>query len=409
MASQRETHTTVARQPIFDRRMGVASYELLFPTASRPGVDFVDAGATSIVALNALIESGLDRIVGSHYAWIDASRELLLERQATNLPRSLVGLEIDTDLAIDDALTAAIAELSAKGYGLALGDFRYTPETEPLLDSVDIVKLDFQQLGRTGIAQQAARLAPYAVMLLAENVEAHDDHRYCLDVGCELIQGPFYRNPDPLCARRIAVNRIPLLKLIAALHDPKLELRELEPMISRDVTLSLRLLRYINSAFFGLRHEVRSVGQAMTLLGIGKLKAWAALAAFADIHDKPSELTVTALLRARFCELAVTPGTPAYCSQLFTVGLFSVVDALLDAPMEHILASLPFPEDMRRALIGHEGRMGRLLECVTALEAGAFQRADELVPDSGQLYLDALEWTNTVSRELLNGDEARAA
>jgi EAL and modified HD-GYP domain-containing signal transduction protein len=94
---------------------------------------------------------------------------------------------------------------------------------------------------------------------------------------------------------------------------------------------------------------------------------------------------------------------------LFTVGLFSVVDALLDAPIEHVLASLPFPEDMRRALILHEGRMGRLLECVTALEAGAFRRADEIVPDSWQLYLDALEWTNHASRELLDAGEARAA
>lgn len=393
----------LARQPIFDRRLQVAGYELLFRAAGASTAGVVDHNAaTSAVIVNALTEIGLQRIVGSHPAWINASREFLLSGLAATLPPGLVGLEILEDQAIDDELVRAVRGLRKQGYRLALDDYRYRPETEPLLGLIDIVKLDFLELGPDGIAEHAALLAPRGITLLAEKVESHEDHRYCLETGCELYQGFFYRKPELLSRRRIDANRLSLLKLIAALNQHDLDLHEAERLIARDVTLSLRLLHYINSAYFGLRHEVASIPQAVALLGLENIKAWATITAMAGIDSKPSELIMTALLHARFCELAEPAASAERRSQLFMVGLFSVIDALLDTPIEEVLDSIPFPEAMRDALIFHDGPMGQLLECLSALEAGSFDYADAIRPDSASLYLDALVWTNQTSHQLLD-------
>ena len=188
-------------------------------------------------------------------------------------------------------------------------------------------------------------------------------------------------------------NGLALLELLAELQDPAVDLPALERTIATDVSLSNRLLRYINSAFIGLRHQVRSISQAVALLGIENLKRWASLSVFASVSDKPAELTVTALIRARFCELVGERERRATSgSELFTLGLFSVIDALLDRPIDELLAQLPFPQDMCDALSSHVGENGQLLACVTAVEAGDFDEARALVPGAGELYLESLEW-----------------
>jgi EAL and modified HD-GYP domain-containing signal transduction protein len=403
------SEASVARQPIFDRRLQVVGYELLFRGPRAVNGDVLDnENATTTVALNALTEIGLQRIVGSHRAWINASREFLLNGLALALPPGLIGYEILEEQAIDDELIAAVADLGQRGYALSLDDYQFTPETEPLLELVDIVKLDFLALGRKGMAEHATRLRPYGVQLLAEKVEAHEDHHYCLDLGCELFQGFFYRKPELLTNRRIEANRLSLLKLMAALHDPATDLHAVEQLITRDVTLSLRLLRYINSAFFGLRHEVSSVKQALALLGLENLRGWTTLTIFAAIDTKPSELTINALLRARFCELAGETDASGD-SQLFTLGLFSVIDALMDAPIEEILKSIPFPPEMLSALVSRQGEMGRLLDCVIALEAGDFDCAETLLPGAGHHYVEALSWTTDAAQQLFDDSGLVAA
>jgi c-di-GMP phosphodiesterase len=196
---------------------------------------------------------------------------------------------------------------------------------------VDVVKLDLLALGRENLARHVARLKPYGITLVAEKLETHADHAYCAEVGCDLFQGFFFHEPELLSDLGIAAHRVPLLQVVAALQDPAVDLPQLERLIGRDVTLSFRLLRYINSAFFGLRCEVRSLGQALALLGVENLKRWATLSVLISIDNKPPELTLTALARARFCELAGQRPAPASPGELFTLCLFSAIDALMDS------------------------------------------------------------------------------
>ena len=400
----------VARQPIFDRRMKVAGYELLFrggPTSEAFVIN--PEGATASVVLNAFTEIGLERIVGSHPAWVNVSREFVLSGLAETVPAGLIVLEILENQVIDEQLIAALCALKRDGYQLALDDFQYTPEAEPLLPLVDVVKLDLLALGRENLARHVARLKPYGITLVAEKLETHADHAYCSKVGCDLFQGFFFRKPELLSDLGIAANRIPLLQVVAALQDPAVDLPQLERLIGRDVTLSFRLLRYINSAFFGLRCEVRSLGQALALLGVENIKRWATLNVLISIDNKPPELTLTALARARFCELAGQLLAPASPAELFTLGLFSVIDALMDSTMENVLASIPFPQDISSALIAHRGEKGRLLDCVIALEAGDFDLAHSIHHDSGKLHIESLAWADAANDSLFDQPTAAAA
>jgi EAL and modified HD-GYP domain-containing signal transduction protein len=396
----------VARQPIFNRDLDVVGYELLFRSREAQAIPSPE-GATASVVLNAFTEIGLERIVGDRTAWINVSRDFILSGLAETLPAGRVRLELLEDQLLDDQLIEALNELSAGGYRIALDDFEYSEAAEPLIGLVDVVKLDVRALGQGGMSEHAGRLKPHGVRLLAEKVETREEYAFCVELGCELFQGYFFCRPELLRDREIVASRLSLLEVIAALQDPGVDFSQLERLISRDVSLSLRLLRYINSAFFGLRMEVSSIGQALALLGVQNLRRWATLSVFASIDDKPPELTVTALIRGRFCELA-GEHLSAVQGELFTLGMFSVIDALMDSEIGEVLASIPFPGDMRQALIAHAGDKGALLECVQALEAGDFDRAQQSVPDAGALYVDALVWANEAANPLLGDGTAPA-
>lgn len=405
----------LARQPIFDRRLRIAGYELLFRRAlprSGDAADTVDkadsaareaderdAIATTTVVLNALTEIGLERIVGPHPVWINLTREFLLDGLAEALPAGRTCFEVLEDEVIDPPFLSALAELKQRGYRIALDDFTYREELQDLVELADCVKLDYLALGDAGLAGQLELLHGYDGKLLAEKVETHAAHARCAALGFDYFQGFFYRKPELMARRRIEFNRAGVLRVLAAVQDPRLGIDDVEPLIARDVTLSLRLLRYINSAFFALSQEIVSIHHALMLLGVQNVRRWATLTVLGSIDSKPSELTVAALVRARFCELgAATLGIDA--AKLFTVGLFSLLDAMLDTPLEQALAELPFPADVRDALLSHSGTMGAMLDAVASMERGYFGDAVTLLPGAAELYVQALSWANDASAAL---------
>ena len=400
-----KTHSSevfIGRQPIFDRGERVAGYEILFRGDDPERANVLDPEmATATVVLNALTEIGIERIVGSRIAWINLSRESLLSGIATMLPPAVAGVEILEGQQVDDDLVAAVRDLKRLGYRISLDDFEYEPVLEPLIELADVIKLDHLALGPERFTAQVELLKPYPAAVLAEKVETKDAHEFCRALGCDLFQGFFYQAPELLHERRIELRAGSILQVISALQNTDLQFDELEPLIAHDLPLSLRLLRYINSAFFGLRHEVTSVRQALVLLGIENVRQWATLTVIGSIEGKTPELTSTALIRARFCELAgSTSGLDG--SALFTIGMFSLIDALLDVSLEDVTAELPFPDEMRVALLRHAGPMGRILDAATALEGGYYGDAKALVPDAAQLYVQSLLWAQEASGALFD-------
>jgi EAL and modified HD-GYP domain-containing signal transduction protein len=392
----------VGRQPIFDRDLNVVGYELLFRSGPENRALIEDAEeATASVVIGSLTEIGLERLVGGRPAWINVSREFLVGGLAETMPGRATVLEILEDQAIDEHLIAAARRLRRHGFQVALDDFAYTPEADAVLPYVDIVKLDVRGLGREGLMREVQALARFEVTVLAEKVETRQEYAFCVEAGCQLFQGFFFCKPDILRDRKISAARLAVLQFISRLQDPEIQFDELEQMIARDVAFSYRLLRYVNSAFFGLR-QVSSIAQALVLLGVENLKRWATLSLFASVEGKPQELTVTALVRARFCELAGAGIADSGSGELFTLGLFSVIDALMDCPIEEVLASTPFPEEMRQALITRQGPRGRLLDCVAMLEIGQLDEAQKLVAEAGRLYLEAIIWAEEATGPLFD-------
>ena len=384
----------IARQPILDDDQIVQGYELLYPTG-----DVDETLAAARITIEAMSEIGFERLVGTSRAWINITKDFLTSGMVRTLPADRVVLELGPELGGDAEALDQLADLHAAGYKLAADHFQLSAEPQPLLGLVDIVKLDIRALGAREVARHAFELRAHDVTLVACNVETGDDFARAQAAGANLFQGFFFCRPHMLAGRRITPSRVAMLSLSSALQDPDVQLSDLARVITNDVALSYRLLKYINSAYFSLRKEITSVQHALALLGIESLRRWATLSIFAEVGDQPRELLVTALIRARFCETAGSheDGTPA---ELFTLGLFSVLDALTATPMYTALADLSLAPKLHDALLNHSGP-GRLLDGVIAIEEGDFDRANDIVPESARFYVDAVAWSNDVGAAML--------
>ena len=395
----------LARQPIFDRQLQVTSYELLFrDDGVNRAVIGDDDVATSQVLLGAFTEIGLKELVGERQAYLNVSTRFVVEGYALPLPHDQLVLELLERAEVTDELVTAITGLRRDGYTIALDDFVLNEETRPLLALADVVKVDVLETPRTELLRVVRELRVFGAKLLAEKVETHEDFELCHELGFDLFQGYFLCRPKVVRGRGIASSRLSTLRLVGRLNEPGAEVGEIEALIAHDVGLSYRLLRYINSAFFGLRREITSVRQVLVLLGLDNIRRWATLLALATVEDKPVELLVTALTRARLCELLAPAFPPADPGSLFTIGLFSVVDAIMDTPMGEVLESLPFSEDVRVALLRLEGPMGEALRCALACERGDVVTAREGAGSGGvllgELYLEAVAWATAAGDEL---------
>jgi c-di-GMP phosphodiesterase len=404
----------VARQPIYDRELEVFAYDLLFSSgeADAANTEIDSEAATSTVIVNTFASMGLTDLVGNRPAAMSVSKSFLLDAGSLQLPADRLILELHSGVAADDEVLAALSELKMRGYKIAVDDFVTTPEREPLLRLADIVKLDVQALGQQGLWQQSGRLQDGSAKLVAKRVETHEELDFCRSLGFEYYQGQFLCQPKLVTKRTVPANRLAKLAMLAELNSPEADFDSLEKLIGRDVGLSYRFLRYINSAFFSLPHKVGSIRQALVLLGIAAVRKWATLLAMADLDDKPDELIVTALVRGKMCELAAASRPTREREEYFTVGMFSVIDALLDSPMDVVLSSLPLQDDIKDALHHHLGPKGVVLSAVRGYESARFDDLRALAPpgvSAQEIYQWAITWAREASAELEAASRAAPA
>lgn len=366
------TEVCVARQPIFDAALDVRGYELLFRRGGENRAIVVDAeAATSDVILNAFTEIGLERLVGTRPAWVNISQRFLVDGHSLSLPPDRVVLEILEDVVVDDDVLAAATALRRAGYTLALDDIVYTPALDPLLAIVDIAKVEILGRSPEQVAETVARLRCFpGLRLLAEKVETHRQMEACRALGFELFQGYVLCEPRTITQRTIAPANVERLRLLSEVLDPATEFEALAEIVARDVALTYKLLRYINSALFGFRRTIGSVQEALTILGLEAVRRWVTLVVMASRDDTPSELVVVGLVRGRMCE-RLAPDHPGEAARYFMTGLFSVLDAIMDARIEDLLTHLPLDASVAGALVEGTGDKGRILGAVRAYERGA--------------------------------------
>ena len=386
----------VGRQAIFDRDLKVMGYELLYRDSQMNAATFSDGDAvTARVMLNTFLEIGLDQMVGPHLAFINLTTRFLCDDLCNDLPKNRVVLEILENIPMDDAVIQAMTRLSAEGYTLALDDFEYTEALRPMVERAKMVKLDVMALGPKRLKKDVATLRQFPVTLLAEKIESQEIFEWCKNLGFDYFQGYFFCKPKIIEGKCIPPNQIAILSLLSKLQNPETEMGEVEEIIKQDVSLSYKVLRFVNSAFFSLPKKIDSIGQAACLVGLARLKTWGTLLVMAGMEDKPIELLLTALVRAKMSEEVATMIHESEVEGFFTVGLFSVLDALLDQPMSEVLSLVELSSYVHEALIERKGKWGEVLQCVLAYERGDWEGVGHLGLDHSTLqksYFDSLAW-----------------
>lgn len=395
----------VGRQPIYDEKLDVYAYELLFRAgAGQNSADFYDGDtATSQVVVNTFVDIGLEQIVGNRPAFFNMTRNYLLDDNPLPFSGEQLVLEVLEDVEVDEDLVCAVRRLSKKGYTIALDDFIFHDSLRSLVEVADIVKIDIMALSKDELVEHVTRLRRYAVKLLAEKVETQEEYELCKSLGFDYYQGYFFCKPKIVKGQRIPSNKLAVLRVLAKLNESEVGGDELEKEITQDVSLSYRLLKTVNSAFYALPRKVDSIRQAVVYIGHQATKNLATLLSLAGIEDKPSELMTTAMIRAKFCEKLANAARMPNAEAYFTVGLFSALDALMDAPMEELLKELPLNEDIVTALLCREGQPGEALSCVLAYERGDWGNVffgGLPAEDFTDNYLEAVAWADESTRSL---------
>ena len=388
----------LARQPIYNRQLSVFAYELLYRNKVSDQADVVDGNrATSDVIISALMDIGLENIVGNKLAFINMTRSFLIGELPLPLMKEQIVLEVLENEVPDEQLITGLENLAHSGYPVALNDFIYTPKFDRLLEIAQYVKLDISILSEKDLETHVDRLRKHKIKLLAERVESQEKFAQCKELGFDYFQGFFFCKPQVVIGKRVEGNRMIVLKLISELQNPSVSMDELENLIGHDATLAYHLLRYMNSAFYALRIKIESIKHALTLLGTDEVRKWASLMLMLRLSDqKPKELMLTGMMRAKMAEIVGGTISNANADQYFAVGLFSILDALLDMSLQEVLDTLPLTEEMSSALSSHTGKMGEVLRNIKYYEQGDWDELMTLIDHSvyQKAYLQAIKWAS---------------
>lgn len=393
----------IARQPIFNAKTDLFAYELLFRSNDENSAEVIDGNAASSqVILNSFVDMNFHAISKYHPVIINLTPDFVRGELPLPLAPDALIIEIPEDVEVDEQLLRALKSFVARGYTLAANNFDSSEERKPLLNVVDIVKIDLQRCDRSSLAVHVQFLKEYDVKLLAEKIEVHEDFEWCRDLGFDYFQGYFFSKPKNFTAQSIKPNRLAVLRILASLQNPECDIRELEGLISKDVSMSYKILRIINSALYSMPRTIESVKQAIMALGLKAIRDWVAIISLTDIDDKPRELVALSLQRARMMSLlAEHKGQDPDAA--FTTGLFSCIDALMDQSMSRIMGELPLANDIVRALLDREGELGQLLEFVARYEQGDWDNLDAGfigIDCLRQHYIDAVEWSSELINEI---------
>jgi len=388
----------LSRQPIYRSNLQIFGYELLFRDGDADEARFRDEDeATAQVIVNTFMEIGLHEMVGDRRACINVSSKFILSDFCDALPPKGVVLELVRPVVLDGALMRRLQQLAANGYDIAVGDYALSPKYRPLVDVASIVKFDMLGGNWREIEDRIGQLNRQRIKLAAERVESADQFQFCRDAGFDYFQGYFFCRPEFVRASRLPLSRLITLRLIGKLNDPEVTIDELAQAIQQDLSLSYKLLRYVGSAALSIHGQVKSIRHAAVLAGIDRLKIWAGLILFSGIEERMSELTVTAVTRARMCEkLAEAMNLGERAEQCFMVGLFSVLDAILGRPRQEVLESLHLAPEINEALLNRKGDLGSILQCVQSYERRDWENARCGSLDAETIrnaYVKAMAWS----------------
>lgn len=383
----------VGRQPIFNRHEEIVAYELLYRNNYTNQFPNIDADTATIeLLINSFLSIGIKELANGKPSFINFTENLIMQDSIGFIEPEQIVIEILEDIPITVELIERLKQLKNAGNKLALDDFVVKEEVfiyDELFLQIDYIKIDFlhtKEIERTAIENTIKLKYPH-IQLLAEKVETREEYEMAKQSGYSLFQGYFFEKPQILTATDIPANLFQYFQIIALLRDEEASIDRLADNIEREISLSYRLLKLINGSSRRPKIKVRSIKQAILLLGLTELRKWIYLLAMreSDVNrnnDVFQELMYASLFRAKACEKIARLNYKKNFSEYFLVGLFSLIDSLLKRPMNRIVTQLPLSETILETISGEYTEMTPYLQFGTALSKLDWE---SIIPLSSQL------------------------
>jgi len=409
MATSESLNRFLARQPILTHERHLYAYEIL----SRYGPEnYCRPKPNSPLSENAMDElflMGIRTMTDGLPAFVNCTRDFLVKDYLTLMPREMVVGEILENVAPDAEVLSACKRMKDLGYRLALDDYCDLPEMRPLLEVADFVKIDVLLMSRDDQKRVVHQCHGLGIPTIAEKVETDHQFESCREIGYDFFQGYFFCRPQIVGRRSVPANKTVYLQLLQAANEPAFNLHKISTIFKRDVSLSYRLLRYLNSAAFAFRAEIHSIPHGLSLLGDLAMRKWISLVSVAALGDAVADsLLRLPLLRAMFCELiAQKVGMVREANEVFLLGLLSVMDVLLNVPMAVVLQDITVGDEIKNALLGRPSRYRPIFEVVLDYESGTWEQLEESCRRCGlhenflpDLYLKSVQWVSDILAEV---------
>lgn len=372
----------VGRQPILDRQQKLFAYELLFRSGMTDGFPDVDGGvATSSVLSTSFFVAGIDSIANGSLSFVNFPQDLLEQDIALLFPSNEIVIEILEDIPPTNKVIQRCKVLRDAGYRIALDDFVYDPKFDPLLEVADIVKIDFQAMSLDEVRAMVEKIKPFRCRLLAEKVETHEEFELAKSMGFVFFQGYFFARPEVVRRRSIPSNQQTMLSLVNLLHSSNYNISAIEKIIKIDVAISHKLLNFLNSAYFGRLSPVKSIKQAIVFLGEQGVRQFVTLIVMSNLtENKPKELSRLSIIRAKFLQNISDKSDGIESEELFMMGLFSLIPAMLDCSMSDAMDKLPLSDGIKNALVKREGPLFSFLKLIED-----YEQLDKNIPSTESL------------------------
>jgi EAL and modified HD-GYP domain-containing signal transduction protein len=404
----------LARQPMLDRNQALFAYELLFrSTPSNSAEIDTDLAATSAVLAHAA-QLGLPRAVGDAVAFLNVDTEVLMSDIFAFLPRERTVIELVGSVEATEPVLWRLAELSGHGFKFAAEASVHGSRLGRLLPLLDYVKIDLRAMPVVTMLSLVPRLRGTGKRLIAEKVESQAEYKTCLDLGFDYFQGFYFARPSVIAGRKLSPSQLALVELMNLVVSDA-DNSEIERAIKRDVTLSINLLRIVNTPAAGLRQRIDSLSQALIVVGRRQLQRWLQIMLYAEPGNRghaQTPLLMLASTRARLMELLAArlrPGQRHVADMAFTVGIMSLMDTLFCVPMADLVEQIPVSDEVSNALLKRSGFFGELLRLAESLER--MEEGEDVLPALGELAdngddlveleMAAFEWSGQVVRSAL--------
>ncbi len=391
----------MARLPVFNRHRHIFAYELVFKNGTSnlfPGID--KAAPPSKLLSSSFFTVGIEQLASGHKAVVNFSRDMLLQGiPAKFSARSTVVMLLD-DVRPDEEVLDACRLLVHHGYMLALDKFVYTEDSISLLELVKIIRVDFLHNSSEQIIELVGIAKKYQCKLFADKIDTYADYNRAYNQDFVYFQGSFFTKPENLLNKQISSSQMIYMQLIMEVNRAEFQIKKLESLLKQDAVISYKLLKYLNSATYSRLQPLSSIRQAIAFLGERGTRMFISLIATSSLTEgKPDELIRLSCVRARFLELI---GKELHQDHglFFLLGLFSLLDAILDAPMKSLIKQLPVAQDINQALVHDAGPLFPFLHLIKLYEAGQWRELESVMAQLNMdgtkimnYYLDALRWS----------------